>query len=755
MRDHQSKNETVTAIASNFESETADFSTPADEQLTLIIALRCDDFAQYKDRLSLRRRLDLRHVHTIIVDDGSPRKAAKEIQQFCADYDYEYHYIGQQGSRPFSLSRARNVGLLSAKTEWVCFEDADLTYRTEHYQQLLGLLNGLDQTPFNFVTVPAVYMTEEQSQKIFEHGSVDHFANSIISAANLCDPRGKSPNDIVETFSPATSIVAVKRQLALIVGGFDEQFAGWGGEDRDFAFRLLLANEQIEKPSEFPITKTWNLNDTAEFKGWRALFKMMGDFTARHGVYAFHLHHEILPWRSDLSKANINLAAGLAKHYHNTTVFRPLADAERPTTVVLGKNPHILNSTILSLLDNPVFVDDDAILPPEQVLKRILNLNPARVLMWNPYGQIVRREVYQRLKDANIEVVVGERGALPNSFYFDIGGFCVESPTYKEENLPKVLTEGELTETVQYVSDIRYGANALEAQSNRIGAGLLRLKTKIPTDRKIIFCPLQVETDTTTTLFSEEGREYSVFLRELEALSLRLPADWVLAYKNHPLSKRKVTLNTAICLDDFHVNDALEASTCVALFNSGVGVLSMAFEKPVLHYGPCFYALEGVNYRFETPSEVVKLLDSGIAFDRSKSLRFLHNLRTNVYSYATSEYEQKETNQGRLVPTLSKLNWISINLPWLDRLDRDSQTFDLKQSVLFDAFRFSENLKTRKKSPVKVKPPVRTDVVEQKIQKDLVPRHVRKLAKLRRSPKLFFSDARLPFIRPLAHLFPK
>jgi predicted glycosyltransferase involved in capsule biosynthesis len=99
-------------------------------------------------------------------------------------------------------------------------------------------------------------MTEEQSDMIFDAGSVDEFADSIISAACLCDPRGKSPNATVETFSPATSVIAVNRKLALIVGGFDEQFSGWGGEDRDFAFKLLLANEQIEKPTEFPVTKT-------------------------------------------------------------------------------------------------------------------------------------------------------------------------------------------------------------------------------------------------------------------------------------------------------------------------------------------------------------------------------------------------------------------------------------------------------------------------------------------------------------------
>ena len=65
--------------------------------------------------------------------------------------------------------------------------------------------------------------------------------------------------------------VVIKKILNLI-GGYDEYFVGWGGEDRDVAFRLLAVNNKIGKfPSFFEITKAWSLNKTYDYEGWRSL----------------------------------------------------------------------------------------------------------------------------------------------------------------------------------------------------------------------------------------------------------------------------------------------------------------------------------------------------------------------------------------------------------------------------------------------------------------------------------------------------
>jgi hypothetical protein len=73
---------------------------------------------------------------------------------------------------------------------------------------------------------------------------------------------------------------------------------------------MLCANEKIGLPTSFNETKSWNLNDTLAFEGWRALHRLHGEFMARQGMYAVHLHHDKLPWRGTVSTThNMRLAA--------------------------------------------------------------------------------------------------------------------------------------------------------------------------------------------------------------------------------------------------------------------------------------------------------------------------------------------------------------------------------------------------------------------------------------------------------------
>jgi len=279
---------------------------------------------------------------TTIVDDGSPQIPAQEIREFCAARNYQYLRL-DSGHEPFSLSRARNAGLRAAKTEWVCLEDADLVYPQNHYQRLILELEQLDRTPFNFLTVPVAYLAETTSVEITEAGTVDPFLPRLTSAILLESPVPDTTNNILEHFAPATSVLALKKQTAMLVGGYDETFAGWGGEDRDFAFRLLRANDKLERPSVFGTSKPWNLNDTCVYEGWRSLYCLVGDYAAMKALYGFHLWHPHLPWRTG-DKTNIQYASEKAKRLAAMPAWNPIFDRSKPSDVVLGYNPHLVNA---------------------------------------------------------------------------------------------------------------------------------------------------------------------------------------------------------------------------------------------------------------------------------------------------------------------------------------------------------------------------------------------------------------------------
>lgn len=731
--------------------------------LTLIVALRCDDFSFYSKRLALRDELDLDRVSTIVVDDGSPQTVSDEIAEFCRFRGYQYIRLETEFA-PFSLARARNVGIQAADTKWICFEDADLAYDLKHYQKLRRLLRLLPNLPMNFITVPAIYLSESLTEDVFNDGSIQPHIDRAICGMCFEDPTGSPENTDIQYFAPASSVIALEKKTALYVGGFNEAFVGWGGEDRDFVYRLLQFNDQLEKPEVFDATKNWNLNDTVVYEGWRSLYRIHGDFASRHGLYAFHLFHEKLEWRADQSANNLGYAKELAKYYWRTKRLPSDYDRKRKPAVILGLNPHIYNPQLLSVIDNPWVVDEKQSEEPTDFAVRIINANPERVFIWNPYGTMWRLDVYRELKANNVPVVVVERGALPNSLYFDAGGFCAESASYQEENWPLIESEEQEELVTTYIENLRYSDNTLEKQSQRIGAPLLRLKLGIPSETKVFFCAFQMDTDTVTTQFVEEGREYEQFVLEVKRLALSLPKDWVLVYKNHPLSPNKVEIPSAICADQFHIHDVLEVSDAVGLYNSGVGVIAMAFEKPVYYFGRCFYAVKGINKRWTNTKSVAADLPSIPRVDRDKVKRFYNFLLNEFYSFADWTYVDRKRGNGSVQRVLDSIKFSTIAIPGVGKYAIERPQVALRRSTLFDVYRHFDVQKrrSRRQKPAPRPKPVANAPKPQPAKSTPVAANSKhngsayksKVRKLKRDPHAFFRDSKFFAFRPVKHLFP-
>ncbi len=605
-------------------------------KISSIIPLRADNFDFYRQRLELRKNLDLVEVETIVVDDGSPDLVASQIEDYCKKQGFKYVRIESSEYR-FSLSRARNFGLEVASCEWILMEDADITYEKIFYKKLAVEVELMDETPFNFFSVPVIYLKEDISESIFQAGEIDSFIPRILMATQFENPKGDIHNRIVESFSPATALFVVRKTTLMHIGGYDNFFEGWGGEDRDVAYRLLAFNEKIDKPVEFGVTKKFNLNDTVEYKGWRSLYRLSGDYLAAKGLYGFHLFHHKLDWRIDeVANLNLKYAEDKAVSITRKRTFIPKFDKSKKINLIVGFNPHILNSQIFEVLENVMVIDDAANQNIDTIVEKILSLNVQNILFWNPYGSAWRLNLYQKLRVQNYQIIVAERGALPDSFYFDTKGICIESDSYQEYKNISFMSDNERLDIKNYIFNLRYSSSALESQSPRIGAGAVRLKLKIPEDKKIIFVPLQVESDTVTNYFTENGRSYQDFLNEIQKLPLFLPADWVIVIKNHPLNDGKINANGLIVGDDFHINDLIEAASVVCLFNSGCGLLSMAFSRPVYYFGRCFYAIPGVNEIFLSAHDLVeKIKKNSFSVDKELVERFYYYLLYKFYSFAS------------------------------------------------------------------------------------------------------------------------
>lgn len=668
------------------------------DEYTVIVPIRSSDCDFYLQRLKFRDKCDLTNVSTLIVDDGSPEFVSKTLKAFCVERKWNYVKIASEDV-PFSLARARNTGLDYAKTEWVYTDDADMIYERGFFQKIRKEISSFDTHPFNFLTIPAVYLSDKQTQDVWNSDDLERHVSSILSNYMIENPRGSLSNEIIQHYAPSSAILVLRRHLALQVGGYDETFAGWGGEDRDFVYRLLKSNKDILMPDVFDETKSWNLNDTHVYEGWRSVYRMMGDFAARKGLYSYHPYHPVNEWRGE-GTPNLDIAAEKAKMLARTKKMPTRAAVDISEDVVVGFNPFLVDPRVLETLSNPSIIDEDAKSNPEQYAEAIAKRSPNSVIMWNPYGSSWRLKVYEALKARGINAIVGERGALPDTVYFDRGGLCIVSDSYDEQKWNVPLADEEKSSLSAYLDNLRFGDAALEKQSNRIGVYDLRKKLNIDGAVKIFLAPLQLYDDTVTTLFSETGRSYQDYISEISKIAVSLPSDWVLVYKNHPLSIKMTEIDGAICADNFHINDLMEACSLVSVFNSGTGLLASVFDKFVIHYGPCFYNTAGINANFSNAKHAIEIVRKEPSIDIEVRDRFFYYLSHKFYSFAKMYADEAVQSGLSKRSKIKEISYYKVKIPGFKEKMFETEKWNPHFSVLFDMYRYHRISVSDRKSKI-------------------------------------------------------
>ncbi len=180
----------------------------------------------------------------VIADDGSNNEIVATLQDLIKKYDFPivHAWHPRQGAR---RSATRNNGIRHAKGDYLIFLDADF-----------ALLSGAVRAHVEvakqgyFAAGRCKYSTEEQCRQILAQGLTPSLLESIynILTDELVEKEHRrfmrysllhklklvSPKKI--TFGGHFS--AFKKDIESI-NGYDENFVGWGGEDMDFALRMV------------------------------------------------------------------------------------------------------------------------------------------------------------------------------------------------------------------------------------------------------------------------------------------------------------------------------------------------------------------------------------------------------------------------------------------------------------------------------------------------------------------------------------
>lgn len=315
-------------------------------------------------------------------------------------------------------------------------------------------------------------------------------------------------------------------------------------------------------------------------------------------------------------------------------------------------------------LGNIIYKDEKKFENVDEIIDFIKSHSPLinLVIMPNPYGNKRRMYTYKKLKEINFPIVCFDRGALPDSWFFDIG-FNADSPSYHPINWDNELNDEQKDNIIEYINTLKIGDKALEEQSERLGTE--NLKEELGLDgKKIIFVPFQRPGDTVIQHFSDG---YNKFVKEIVKLNQIIQKnysdEWIIVAKKHPLETSKPTEEIAFVDDDTNIYDLIEIADMVVLINSGVGVLSMLYNKPVYYFGQTFYGHESINRKVSSVMDILYYMKNPLNVDKEKVYRFIHHLKNNVYSFGDFETEKVLQKDGSYRNTTVYIDFYDFKFP--------------------------------------------------------------------------------------------
>lgn len=589
----------------------------------------------------------------------------------------------------FSQGKCRNLGVSFANSNVVMFLDVDCYISNYSLERILNLIRikNITQNINEILVLPVVYLSKYGSECIYNQEQNlwdDIIKNDLIS--------GK--REVIKYFSLSSSSLVLNRHKFLSLGGNSDEYIGHSYEDHDFFSRLLLDTTSFEKiPKALCYDEgSWNIR---KFKGFRAWFSLLGYEMSFHGIYMYHFYHDEPNQNNYMSNRRKNHKI-FYKNLSNLKNYRILSLQDKAVKnkniLLLCNNDKMITNSLKDVVvylgkiqsKNEQYFFREGKFDEDKFIKFIQENNIDSILFPNPYGNENRLVIYNVARAKGIKFICYDRGALPDSWFFDVNGFNFDSNSYNEENWNKTLNEVQILECKEYIDDIINGNNFLEKQGKR---KFNFLKDKFCSkNKKIVFIPLQVESDTVVKYFTYSPFDYNGFLDIVNNIALELKQTHIFIAKKHPLSlgiDKKKYNNLIFVNNETNIVDLLSLCDVVLTLNSGVGLYAMMMNKPCINCANAFYNFEGMNYRASNQEELLKLLKLNLSVDEEKVLRFIYFLKNNFYSYGKSSYK-KSLKNGRLYNKVKKIEFYKINInniSYLNIKNIDKKYFPLESLI--------------------------------------------------------------------------
>ena len=736
------------------------------ELLNVVLPVRVSS-----DRLDLLDRLSYftldeeipEAVSFTVIDDGSESSSSLLIEKKCQELNINYHKINSELEH-FSVGRVRNVAAQLTNAQYIMFQDVDLMPYDGFYQQALNecQIQKLDEYADRFVMFSVVYLTQEASQEFL--ATPKSLRKNLFLNYLFEDNKEK-----IEKFSTGTSVTIWRRDHFLCTGGNDSDFEGWGFEDLEYACRAIRRNRKFPLPSQFNLDYR-NFMSIQEYKGWKSVYRLYGDITFQKGIVLFHCWHPVddkSPYIKQKEKNRKLFEKKLELFAKNGVEPSPLQRFSKGRSLLFRSNPWTLNRWIAPNLGEIVVIDEGRF-DSNLLLGFIQENNISRVVFHNPYANEKLVELYETIRAHNIPYLVCERGALRDSIFIDPNGFNTDSQSYHSKYWDKDLSKKHRDLTLEYIRNEKSTHESLEYQNVKLSKTELRKKLGISKGKKILFVPLQRPTDTVIKYFSGPIGSFDNFISLVKGVAQALPRNWEIVIKKHPLEMETPEIEGVYYANEQNIKALVELADAVLLINSGVGILSMIYGKPILVAGHAFYNHLGIAHPVQDINDVL----NGLSFqpDTEKTLRFLSYLINEFYSFGTFKTRIVDWVDGSKMSATTAIDYYCVRFPGESEmvLERSSVPQVSSSSLLFDRYRNPNNHirlgddATAKKQLVVTKTIAPAEKVvptasapSASMRAELTHSGVtpsdfsRKMNKFKTNPGLFLRDSKFPILKAL------
>ncbi|MDZ7908625.1 MAG: hypothetical protein U5N10_10660 [Gemmobacter sp.] len=595
----------------------------------------------------------------IVVDYGSGSESARLISETSGGYPNVSVVRVDAEMEMFSIGVARDIGVQHSRSPIIMFNDIDFYAPTEMYRRVHAEIRcrRMEQNIYDFFCVPVIWTTEASMERFDEIRQINDPEAFIYEYHSAVVERKK---DIVDVVAYGSSAIVANKYNYLSLGGHNRKFYGHGAEDYDLLHRLAATNPKGPRTGNY--YKDTKDNGIQKYEGFRAYFATYGVDVFQRGLFFIHMWHPRRPMQGYFqSKRNFDLLGSLMVDFDkNKKQPLPLADLTRGEKTLLLVDPmsRVAGSFRYAMpfmgdvhmVAEKLFTDGDAL------VSFFEKEGFTKIGFLTPYGNPHRLMLYKTVRREKIPYWVFDRGALPDSWFFDPNGFNADSATYDPEKWDVPWQEDEQRKCEELIRNLRLSDDTLEANGARRMPIHLREMFGLMS-QKIIFVPLQRPSDSVMKYFADPVGGMENFCDWISYIAERLdPFEWAIVIKKHPLEQDIPEIsNVYIAPPDCHIHDLLDLADKVMLVNSGTGVLSMAFEKPVIYCGTPFYRAEGVNYAATSKEQALELASSSLPFNADRAQKFLNYLYNHVYSFGPSSYEKLEQPDGSSITIVTRI----------------------------------------------------------------------------------------------------